>query len=417
MKKSQIGKWSVGLVGGALLAGVGCGMDPASSGLAGEPFVSEDPAITTENGLNSVNGLSSTNGLNSVNGLSSTNGLNSVNGLQNKVGLMSTAAGRDTVAYLIRCALPPGRSITKLDEAGVSHTYGGQIGVAPEWETAGCGTSCQELVSACLLAHINTTGQHIPLWLDGDSPNVGWGQSTSFPFQEGSFYGNLFTSPPKAYYCDGKDFAFGVVPGRIGATQAGAPYTNPLGTNVLCKYRCTAANTSGDGFSSCPGYGADKFSHVMTVWRNFEPATAYKICNRSSTKCLGAVGSSKTSGAQIGQYTYSSSLAGAKWNVIQVSPGKYKVVNVNSGLALSTAGGAVADGTALVQLAYSSAATQIWSVKSMADTTGFFTMMPSSSTTAAATVPTSALSTEGAVVGVSAYFMGDYQKWAFTLAN
>ncbi|HEY8924263.1 MAG TPA: hypothetical protein VIU64_07760, partial [Polyangia bacterium] len=71
----------------------------------------------------------------------------------------------------------------------------------------------------------------------------------------------------------------------------------------------------------------------------------------------------------------------------------------------------------LVQLAYASAATQIWSVRSMSDTTGFFSMMPSSSTTAAATVPSSALSTEGAVVGVSAYLMGDYQKWAFTLAN
>ena len=52
----------------------------------------------------------------------------------------------------------------------------------------------------------------------------------------------------------------------------------------------------------------------------------------------------------------------------------------------------------------------------MADGAGFFTLMPSSSTTAAATVPTSGLNTDG-TVAVSTHQWGDYQKWAFVLAN
>ena len=223
-------------------------------------------------------------------------------------------------------------------------------------------------------------------------------------------------SPPKGYYCDGKDYAFGVVPGRIGAGQVNAPYTNPFGSNVLCKHRCTAS-TGGDGFTVCPGLGSDKFNHVMTVWRNFDPNSSYQVCNRSSAKCLGVVGNSKISGAAVAQYTYASTIAGAKWKVTQVSPGNFKIVNANSGLALSTAGGSIANGTALVQLAYTGAATQIWTAKSMADGTGFFTLMPSSSTTAAMTVPSAGYASDGTVVTVSAYQWADLQKWALSLAN
>jgi hypothetical protein len=42
---------------------------------------------------------------------------------------------------------------------GVSYSFAGQIGVAPEWENSACGTACQELVTACMLAHVNATGQ------------------------------------------------------------------------------------------------------------------------------------------------------------------------------------------------------------------------------------------------------------------
>jgi hypothetical protein len=227
---------------------------------------SESAATTTENGLNSINGLSSVNGLTSVNGLSSVNGLASVNGLSSVNGLMTTTAGRNTVSYLIRCALPAGRSITKKDQTGKSYTYAGQLGFAPEWETGACGIACQEYMTACMMAHVNTTGIHVPLWLDAAKSNIGWGQSSLYPNQEGSFFGNIFVSPPKAYYCEGRGFAQGVVPGRIGATQVGAPYVNPFAgwASLFCKDTCTPqdAPNQNDGYKACMGY-----NNIVTVFR------------------------------------------------------------------------------------------------------------------------------------------------------
>jgi hypothetical protein len=114
------------------------------------------------------------------------------------------------------------------------------------------------------MAHINTAGQHIPLWLDSQHPAIGWGRSPSYPNMEGSFFGNLFVSPPQAYYCNGRGFANNVVPGRIGANQWNAPYKNPAGATAYCDTFCTRADYpyQNDGFKACHG-----FNNIMTVWR------------------------------------------------------------------------------------------------------------------------------------------------------
>ena len=149
-------------------------------------------------------------------------------------------------------------------------------------------------MSACLLAHVNTSGVHIPIWLDSEGA-IGWGQSTSYPYQEGSFFGNIFVNPPKGYFCNGKDFDSGTVPGRLGAGQSNAPYYDPFGTPGPCARYCTAssATTNGvaDGFSTCNGY-----THVVTVWRNFDVNTQYKIINRQTGKVLEVAGSSTAAG-------------------------------------------------------------------------------------------------------------------------
>src|SRR6185295_8566524 len=90
-------------------------------------------------------------------------------------------------------------------------------------------------------------------------------QNSSYPDQEGSFFGNIFVSPPTMYYCNGKDFDVGVVPGRIGAGQNGAPYKNPFGGNGYCKDNCTPEDIphENDGYKACIGW-----NHPVTVWRN-----------------------------------------------------------------------------------------------------------------------------------------------------
>ena len=151
-----------------------------------------------------------------------------------------------------------------------------------------------------MLAHINTSGVHIPLWIDGDSPAINWSQNSAYPDQEGSFFGNIFESPPIAYYCNGKDFDVGVVPGRIGAGQTNAPYKNPFSGTGYCRDHCTAADIphQGDGYKACAGY-----NHIVTVWRNAGGTSS----SSSSSSGTGGARSSSGSGSRSGSGSSSGS--------------------------------------------------------------------------------------------------------------
>jgi hypothetical protein len=294
---------------------------------------------------------------------------------------MTTPGGRDTLSYLVRCALPAGHSIIKKDQFGVSYKFTGQIGVAPEWETGACGKDCQEYVSACLLAHINTTGQHVAIWLVGDNPAIGWGQNTDYPYQEGSFFGNIFISPPQALYCNGKDFDRGLVPGRLGDTT-GAIYKNPYAAGTTyCKDYCTAADAphSADGYKACGAW-----RHVITVWRNFDPNTAYKVCNRNSGKCLDVYHASTSDRAQLIQYHYTGA-DNQRWIINQISPLNYRFSNVHSGLVLDIAGKSPADGTNLIQYPYNGGPNQMWSFTPTGD--GYYKFSAGSNPAASLDVP------------------------------
>ena len=246
--------------------------------------------LVATNGLSLLNGLSLTNGL-SGNGLSgnglSGNGLKAqaliVNplastGLTSSTYLMNSAAGRSTLSYLVRCALPANHSITKTDSTGASYTFAGGIGLTPQWETGTCDGDCQRWISACLLAHVNTAGIHVPIWLVGQNNYLGWGQSTSYPNQEGTFFGNIFTTNEAghtdAYYCEGPGFDKTVVDGRLGSNQVGAPYRDTFSSGY-CNYNgCLASDitTNGvpDGYKVCTmGDGAmTTWNQLITVWRD-----------------------------------------------------------------------------------------------------------------------------------------------------
>jgi len=394
----------------------GCQAPGSDDAGAGGGAVESELAAT--NGLTMVNGLTMTNGL-SGNGLSgnglSGNGLSGNGLLMNplKTGIlptgtmMNSTAGRNTISYLVRCALASGKTITAKDQNNVSYSFSGSIGAAPEWETGTCNTTCQERMTGCLLAHVNTSGVHIPIWLDSEGA-IGWGQNVNYPFQEGSFFGNIFVSPPKGYYCNGRDFSWSTVPGRLGVGQSNAPYINPWGSGGPCQWNCTnssgSTNGTSDGFTSCWGY-----SHVVTVWRNFDANTQYKIVNKQNGKVLEVAGSSTSGGAAIQQRGYSGS-SNQKWTIIQVAAGKYKVVNVNSGKALDLANASGAEFTPLVQQTYSGAATQQWSMLSLADQAGNYAVSPASKSWWSIS-PVLGGTSDGLAIQASGFSTTDSQKW------
>jgi hypothetical protein len=114
-----------------------------------------------------------------------------------------------------------------------------------------------------MVAHINTAGVHIPLWLVDQQAHIGWGLSPSYPNQEGSFFGNIFVSPPQMHFCNGRNFNSGVVPGRIGSGSV-VPFKNPWGASAMCDQYCTPADipNAASGYKACAG-----FNEVVTVWR------------------------------------------------------------------------------------------------------------------------------------------------------
>jgi hypothetical protein len=229
---------------------------------------SQQSLVDTENGLRTINGLRTVNGLRSFNGLTTTNGLRTINGLRtmnglvtrnglrtfngltvdctgktaaactgspdgllsNTTGMLSSDEGIMTASYLVRCALDAGTSIAVKDYTGSTLKLSGEIGLAPEWKEGQCSTACEEKISACLMALTNGEGQHVELEMTAPFDDVGVDNSSAFPYQEAAFFGNVFSDPPQAFYCIGKDYA--VVSSRSIehlATRACKGYTDKFG--------------------------------------------------------------------------------------------------------------------------------------------------------------------------------------------
>ena len=390
--------------------GAACAPLPDQGGVA-----SSDEALEGTNGFQmngfQMNGFQM-NGL-SLNGFQMNgfqmNGLSLPSGLSSTTGLMTTSGGRQVIKYMIKCAYPDGQNLVKQDQYGTSYTFYGSIGVAPELAT-GCDLDCQEKISACMLAHVNNSGQHIGIWMVGPDNGIGWGGSDKFPYQEGAFFGNIFASPWQGYYCAGKDMASGEVPGRLGTPMASNVYIDRYGGNGQCKQPSACTETN-EGYTNCtdpapmaPYTVGHKWAHVVTVWRNFEPTQMYKICNAYSGKCLGVVNGSSADGASVEQRTYSGSV-GQTWQILQVSYGNFKVINVASGKALDISG------SQIVQRSYTGSSSQLLPIKYIRDRAGYANLVLASNTKSGYCVSSG---NDGALVQLGTNLGTDYGRWTFS---
>ena len=197
----------------------------------------------------------------------------------------------------------------------MSYTFTGGLGLCPQWKTGGIATNrtCQNMVSACMMAYINTAGVHVPMWLDSESPAIGWGVSPSYPKQEGTFFGNIMmtgnltsigmpnVNGPVAYFCEGAGISAGVVAGRLTSGAINVPYMNPYGTNV--EVRRTANQTvpgptspgmtAPDGFKqACANSYCFQNGEPITVWRNPSYTPVFDAAYRYSLSPMSASGKS-----------------------------------------------------------------------------------------------------------------------------
>jgi len=120
-----------------------------------------------------------------------------------KTGLLRNDDGVILASYLIRCALPANDTVNLMDYTGHVLHFKGELGLAPAFKTTGCDTTCQENVSACLMALTNGKGQHVQLELSSVKNALGGGHNSTYGWQEGAFYGNIFSTPPNGFFCNG----------------------------------------------------------------------------------------------------------------------------------------------------------------------------------------------------------------------
>jgi hypothetical protein len=176
----------------------GCGFEVSSPQEEGPDFMRQDRSMEGLNSL-SVNGLS-VNGL-SVNGLS-VNGL-SVNGLTTSDFVnwfdADPEAHDEVMRYLVRCAVSEGQVRTYTSPTtGLTRSWQGGLGLAPAWASGVPPTVAeQQVVSACLAAHVNTYGQSVPISIlglkgDGAPLSFSWTERLEYGVREACFFGNLF---------------------------------------------------------------------------------------------------------------------------------------------------------------------------------------------------------------------------------
>jgi hypothetical protein len=121
--------------------------------------------------------------------------------------LAATAAKREQLKYLVRCALPAEVTLYA-DIEGERFTFPGSIGLAPRWLTEAMTPSEERWVSACLFAHVNYFGKHVQISIRATGIAVpelmaSADEQQTFSIFEGGFFGNLFAPTPVAYTCQG----------------------------------------------------------------------------------------------------------------------------------------------------------------------------------------------------------------------
>jgi hypothetical protein len=160
---------------------------------------------------------------------------------------LSDPDSREVLKYVASCALPAGNQLD-VTVGGVPYSFPGELGLAPQWgQTNGtCNTSCQEWVSACVIARLDYLGQDVQISLRGSAAALAApsSETDTYTVAEGAYYGNIFLATPVMYGC--------VAPGRSGLPRVCGPTTAGCIVEDLgsCDQACGKAQEDGS-FPRC----------------------------------------------------------------------------------------------------------------------------------------------------------------------
>lgn len=296
------------LLTGAVLLTLGaaaCGRDAAD----GQTETAAS-ALAEANGL-SPNGLSR-NGL-SRNGLSR-NGL-SLSGLS-LTAFKTTdfrswfnedpASSNEVMAYLVKCAAPAGKSYAfKNPATGTSYTWAGLLGLAPGWASGAAPTTSEEqVITACLAAHVNKYGMHVDMSVLGSGATglpipVEPGELDSYATREGCFFGNVFEDEgvfvgidhPRwdASYSSVRACAFDVL--GVGPSADCPPIDNVGPCNLICR-----PSADGVSYASCGAFVGGAWKSYLPLTTRIKSSDVYR-CGDGVCQFTESCGSGTTAGS------------------------------------------------------------------------------------------------------------------------
>lgn len=118
--------------------------------------------------------------------------------------LLGTEAGREVLSYVVKCALDPD-DVMVADSGGQRYEFRGLLGLAPKWTERELTENEQELLSGCLLAHVNAFGMPVPISLRSEGALEATDEERrDYPVYEGTFFGQIFEGGmTHAFSCQG----------------------------------------------------------------------------------------------------------------------------------------------------------------------------------------------------------------------
>jgi hypothetical protein len=171
---------------------------------------------------------------------------------------LSEADSRAVLKYVVSCALPAGQTVNFTVD-GVTYSYPGELGLAPQWGLNGgtCDASCQEWVSACVMARVDYLSEKVLISMRGAAPalTASNAEIAAYPVREGAYYGNIFLDTPERKGC--------IATGRTGLPRVCGPTTDGCVIEAVgnCDDICDKADKRDGSYRNCRDDVKDAAGH------------------------------------------------------------------------------------------------------------------------------------------------------------
>ena len=198
--------------------------------------------------------------------------------------LQHTSIGRFLLKYITRCAYESNEWLALDGDLGPAQ-YAGRLGLATIWKSSPLSQGYKEIMSACLLAHLNNFGTSVPISVryNGSAPTKA-AETNQYYYGDGVYYGDIYQEPAKKYACTirQKDGATPVVTSSWSSLRVCAQGNCGIVNTGYCDEVCStiAADGSQWKFSDChdgqPEGSRTYYSQTFTVWLEGDDGPACK---------------------------------------------------------------------------------------------------------------------------------------------